>query len=274
MTYWAHLTRISWNRKTGPMPVATTPRDYCPTTCPLVRKCYPEAGKLKLHWNRVTGRIRGVPWGRFLKQIRSLPQKIPWRFGEAGDLPGDGNRIDWKALIGLARANGNRLGFGYTHYPPSKQNVAAIREALKRGLTINMSANSPGEADQLASLGVPVVTLLPSDTTENQMTPGGRPIVICAYDRDPRITCSRCLWCAKSDRKFIVGFPGRGTFRKHIDRVVTEREGWKRDKAGGKQTGVQSFQEVPDVPKQSVDRCVTDGVVGRPADQKAVGADR
>ena len=84
MPYWAHLTKWSSNRKTGKMPVATTPRDYCPVSCPLVNKCYPEAGKLNLHWDRVTNRVRGVSWGRFLDQIKSLPQKIPWRFGEAG----------------------------------------------------------------------------------------------------------------------------------------------------------------------------------------------
>jgi hypothetical protein len=205
------------------MPVATTPRDYCPVTCPLVRRCYPEAGKLKLHWDRVTRRVRGVPWGRFLKQVRGLPQKVPWRFGEAGDLPGDGRRIDRKALIDLARANGDRLGFAYTHYPATGQNIATIREAQRLGFTINLSANSPGEADQLASLRVPVVTLLPSDTTENTTTPEGRPVILCAYDR-AGITCDRCLWCAKPDRKFIVGFPGRGPFRKHIDRVVAERK--------------------------------------------------
>ena len=114
------------------------------------------------------------------------------------------------------------MGFGYTHYPATSQNVAAIREALKLGFTVNMSANSPGEADRLASLGVPVVTLLSSDTTKNLNTPGGWPIIICAFDR-AGITCDRCLWCAKPDRKFIVGFPGRGPFKRQIDRVVEQR---------------------------------------------------
>ena len=43
------LTRVSTNRKTGPIPVATSSSDTCPTTCPLLTGgCYGKGGPLRL----------------------------------------------------------------------------------------------------------------------------------------------------------------------------------------------------------------------------------
>ena len=40
-----HLTKVSSNRKTGPIPVSTTTSDSCPPTCSLKGAgCYAEQG--------------------------------------------------------------------------------------------------------------------------------------------------------------------------------------------------------------------------------------
>ena len=48
------LTLASRNRKTGPIPVATSSSDTCPSTCALLTKgCYAKTGPIKLVWDRV-----------------------------------------------------------------------------------------------------------------------------------------------------------------------------------------------------------------------------
>lgn len=208
-----HLTRISGNSKTGPIPVSTTSEDACPVTCPLKGNgCYAEQGKLAMHWRAVSERARGVGLDEFCDQIHKLPRRQLWRFAQAGDLPGDGAHIDGEALMKIVDANTGKRGFGYTHYDPLiPHNARMIAVANARGFAISMSANSLEHADELARLKVAaVVTLLPPDQLKATTTPEGRHVAVCPAAVRKDINCANCGVCAVIDRRTIIGFPAHG----------------------------------------------------------------
>ena len=212
MKHTYHLTRVSANRKTGPIPVSTTSKSTCPQACPLKGNgCYAESGPLALHWNAISQKDRGYDLDQFCHEIRRLPKGQLWRYGQAGDLPGDTHQIDAGSLQKIVAANRGRRGFTYTHYPPSEPaNARAVESANAQGFVINLSANNLEHADELADLGIaPVVTLLPEDQLKNTTTPAGRSVVVCpAVTRD--MDCARCGICA-TERTAIIGFPAHGT---------------------------------------------------------------
>jgi hypothetical protein len=221
------LTRVSLNRKTGPIPVATSSSDTCPTTCPLLTGgCYAKNGPLRLVWQGVDK--VGVDFAAFLNLIRALPRRQLWRYGQAGDLPPKSEDI-----VALAEANRGRPVIAYTH----RRDVGAIKtfkEVAKKGFHVNLSADSLVEADDLATTGLPVVVTL-SSTYERRdgetlrdfrnriggklrlKTPAGNQIAICPAtyaDTD----CARCHACAKPrPGGTIIGFPAHGASKRKID---------------------------------------------------------
>lgn len=69
----AHLTKVSTNVKTGPMPVSTTSKASCPDNCSLKGNgCYAESGPLGIHWSAVTKGNRGTDY--FLITEKRLPK--------------------------------------------------------------------------------------------------------------------------------------------------------------------------------------------------------
>lgn len=213
------LTRISSNIKTGPIPVSTSTKAWCPTGCTLKGNgCYADSGPLAIHWKRITEGVRGVEWGEFCGQIRKLPRDQLWRHNQAGDLPGDGEEIDADMLMQLCAANGGKRGFTYTHYDPFT-NRDAIAAANERGFTVNMSAESLEEADHFAALQCgPVVTLLPIGTKTQCKTPQGRRVVVCPATYREDVSCATCQLCQRQ-RDVIVGFPAHGTSKAKAQRV-------------------------------------------------------
>lgn len=214
-----HLVKISANRKTGPIPVSTSPASTCPVSCQLTKVCYAKYGPLAIHWAHVNSGRRGVPYDQFLNQIRSLPDGQLWRHNVAGDLPGPGDLIDRGMLDDLVDANRNRRGFTYTHKPvlDNPQNAEAVRRANQDGFTINLSANSIDQADRLVNLEVgPVVVVLEADQKGEIKTPAGNSVAVCPNAIDRRITCKDCRLCQHQDRKLIIGFPVHGSGRKHF----------------------------------------------------------
>ena len=207
-----HLTRVSSNAKTGPIPVSTASNDTCPAACPLKGNgCYAEQGPLALHWRAVNDGRRGGTLDELCAQIRALPKGQLWRYGQAGDLPGDGQQIDVDGLSKLALANKGRRGFAYTHYTPTGDNAQAIQAAVGAGFTINLSANSLEHADELSGLGIaPVATLLPPEQLEACRTPAGRLVAVCPASVGD-MDCARCGVCAAPHRKAIIGFPAHGS---------------------------------------------------------------
>ena len=198
------FTRVSGNRKTGPIPVTMTSRDSCPESCPLYRLgCYALTGPISWHWKKGCT----LDLDDLCQQIRSIPGGSLWRHNTAGDLPGTGEHIDTDALRKIARANRGRRGFTYTH---KRQGFDAMRAATAAGFTVNLSADNAAQADTLAAHGLPVVTIIPKDAPKVSRTPGGRKIVLCPAESSKKITCANCGLCANASRDYLIGFKPKG----------------------------------------------------------------
>ena len=234
-----YFTRISSNRKTGPMPVVTASKNTCPTSCPLQDNgCYADAGPLAILWREVTGGTRGITFSELCRKIRRLPRGQIWRYGQAGDLPGEGDGIDGEQLGQLAAANARRPAIVFTHKPPTAGNLKHLQAAADRGLHINLSADGLAEADELASTGFSVVTILSSEYGRRDgeglsayrarrrglpsYTPGGLRIAICpATYLD--VTCVECQVCSRPRvNGTIMGFPAHASGASRVDAVFME----------------------------------------------------
>ena len=85
-----HMTLVSGNTKVGPIPVTTTSKDSCPSTCSFKGNgCYAEGGHLAIHWNRLSAgqSSRELNLEQLCGAIKSLRFKQLWRHNQAGDLP-------------------------------------------------------------------------------------------------------------------------------------------------------------------------------------------
>lgn len=215
-SYHVHLSPVSSNAKTGPIPVSTTSKATCPVDCAMRAGCYADSGPLALHWRAVSDGARGTDWQTFVRTIEQLPDGQLWRHNQAGDLPGDGHTVDPVALGELVRANIGRRGFTYTHYRDAAS-LEWIKHANAWGFRVNLSANDLADADTLADTGAgPVVCVLPSTQTENTVTPKGRRVVVCPATQRDDVSCATCQLCAR-ERSTIVGFPAHGTRKRVID---------------------------------------------------------
>lgn len=226
----AHLTVRSRNTKTGPIPVSTSHKSSCPSTCPFIGAgCYAEAGPLALFWSKVNNGSTGTDWNTFCDSVAALPEGQLWRHNQAGDLPGMNTSIDAEKLALLVRANGGKRGFTFTHKPVSPAyggNADAIRDANTAGFTINLSADNLHHADELAALGIaPVVVVLPHDVdgaaTHTLKTPEGRTVSVCPATYREDTTCQTCELCQHQDRACIVGFPAHGSSRRKASRIAS-----------------------------------------------------
>ena len=79
-----HLTEVSSNKKTGPIPVSTTSSDTCPPACPFNDGgCYAKSGPLALHWKKVSEDQRGDDFDTFIDKIKKLPKNQLFRHNQA-----------------------------------------------------------------------------------------------------------------------------------------------------------------------------------------------
>lgn len=205
-----HLSRISTNAKTGPIPVSTSARATCPSTCKLQGNgCYAENFPLSLHWNKVSSGANALPYDEFISQIKALPKGQLWRHNQAGDLEHTNGIIDTKALLDLTRANVGRRGFTYTHHKMNKANRKVVAWANTCGFTVNLSADSLAQADALLALGIaPVVAIVPPGWKGD--TPAGNKVTVCPAQRMEHMTCAVCKLCANPNRHAIVAFEAHG----------------------------------------------------------------
>lgn len=243
-----HFMPVSQNAKTGPIPVSITERASCWPGCALYENgCYAETGALAMHWDRVSHGTAGGLWSEFCAKIAALRPGRLWRYAQAGDLPGDGAAIDGALLQELVMANAGKPVIAFTHKPVLSEDPVAIENrvliaiAVKAGFTVNLSADNPDHADQLAALGIaPVVTVLARayarrairhrfkrqkdlwaetigdwrDRTASlpRHTPAGRRIAVCPATYSDA-TCKSCGACARV-RDAVIGFPAHGAWRK------------------------------------------------------------
>ena len=237
--------QISRNSKIGAISASYTTKKACPNSCPLKNAgCYSDGGHSAIAWQAVTNEKRGASFAEFLQDIKTKVIKgALWRHNVAGDLVSDGETIDREALAGLVKANKGKRGFTYTHHQvlDHKGNREAVRDANKRGFTINLSGNNPAHADKLASLGIaPVVTILPQEYQKTKKesladykkrlaelprkTPQGRAIAVCPATFIEAVNCANCGLCQNNHRRSIVGFPAHGFRKAKADQIATKRE--------------------------------------------------
>lgn len=220
-----HLTKKSSNPKTGRIPVSTSTAKTCPSSCPLRNNgCYAEHTLLTQHWKKVTEGNRGDTFADFCSQVASLPEGQLWRHNQAGDLPGVGDRLAIRQLEQLVKANKGKRGFTYTHKPlKTKEERKAVKQAVKEGFAINLSANNLTHADALVKLNIaPVVTIVPEDHPHLSFTPKGHRVVVCPAQYMDKVTCESCKLCAVSDRPCIVAFQAHGSRKKIVDALSKE----------------------------------------------------
>jgi len=219
-----HITPKSKNVKVGKMAVTTSTATTCPTSCPFKSNgCYADSGPLKLHWDKVTRKERGDDWSTFIDKIKNLPTGSKWRHNQAGDLPGDMEKLDDKKCVELAKANKGKRGFTYTHYDvlDNFQNAITVNIMNHLGFTVNVSANNLEHADKLCDLNIaPVATVLPIEQTTNTVTPKGRKVVVCPATYKDDVSCASCMLCEKWDRNVVVGFPAHGTSKKKASAIA------------------------------------------------------
>lgn len=215
------LILVSGNRKTGPMPVSSTDAASCPDACGLKNKgCYAEYGNTYTHWRRVSR--FGVPWAAFCRMVRAcIGRGQIWRHNEAGDLPGEGDRLDVALLGDLVAAQEGKRGFTFTHKPLRRPHEkAAIRMANRMGFTVNLSADSLVDADRKADWNVgPVAVVLPRDAPTKMRTPAGRHVIVCPNET-VGIQCVNCQLCAIPTRKAIIGFRAHGQGKHMVSEIV------------------------------------------------------
>lgn len=241
LSFWStiirfHLTPISTNRKTGPMPVVTATPDTCPTSCALRGNgCYAEAGHLGMFWKKLaSGKVAGFGFKELLIKIKALPRGQIWRYAQAGDLPD--SRDD---VLALAAANRKRPAIAYTH----KHDFETYRLAADQGFNINLSADSFVEADELATTGLPVVVVISSEFQREPdeslrefrdrvggrltlSTPGGNKVAICPATYLESANCLSCGVCAKPRAGgAMIGFPAHGASKRKVDQRLRNNEG-------------------------------------------------
>lgn len=221
------FTRISHNKKTGPIPVTSSESATCPTACPLKKNgCYAELSFTGIHWRKLDAG-QGISWNTLCDNIAKLPAGTTWRHNVMGDLPHDNQLISWTMVYALIDANKGKRGFTYTHHliegasVTASENRDTIRRMNQAGFTVNLSANSPEHADTLADLDAgPVVCMVAEDTPKLSHTPAGRTIVVCPAVTTEDMDCARCQLCAKGDRASIIGFPVHGAAKKKAQNVI------------------------------------------------------
>jgi hypothetical protein len=217
------LTLESKNGKTGPIPVSTSERATCPTTCPFYNKgCYAKYGPAAIQWRKVSAAERGSDWQDFCNKIKDLPDNQLWRHNQAGDLPHNEGNIDYKKLRQLIFANKDKRGYTYSHHVLNDHNRVCIENANMMGFTVNASTESVEAADKvMTEYGIPAVAVVHSSKTDRfYKTESGRKVITCPATIHDNVSCATCGLCQQADREFIIAFPAHGTAKKTVNEIV------------------------------------------------------
>ena len=223
-TYF-HLSRVSSNKKTGPIAVTTTAKSSCPASCGMREVCYAASGPLALHWAAVSNGSRSSEWRKHLNDLESLPFGSPLRLNQAGDLVASASgRLSRAFLNGLlAVVKSRRLqAWTYTHHDHTVgDNGQLLRRANREGLRINVSTETEESADLAIASGLPAVLAVSSDETRTVWrTPDRNLVKVCpAQLRDT--DCNRCMLCHKRGSKVIIAFLAHGSRKSRANQQLT-----------------------------------------------------
>ncbi len=217
----------SSNKKTGPMPQCYVHRNTCPTVCPLrnYHGCYGDSPRTNLVWRRLD-RGEGITWNELCNKVSSLREL--WRYGVIGDLPGKNYHINTRLMMQLCDANDYNQCMTYTHKWMQNHaiNILKIKRINDRGITVNLSANTMHDVDDLVYLGLPITIMtkeypkyyLCHETTIVQ-TPKLNRVMLCRHYTHG-MQCIDCGLCSRVHR-IPIGLPVHGTFRKRAAIVAS-----------------------------------------------------
>jgi hypothetical protein len=221
-----HLTQESSNRKTGEIPVSSSPRQTCPASCPFAggNGCYGDNHGLNFHWDKVSDGSRGVNAGEFFRLIAALLPGTLWRHNQVGDLPATAaGKISRRFLKGLIAANKGKRGYTYSHHDLSLgENLSLLRMANRQGFTVNASTETESAADSAIASGLPAVLTVAS--TEQRITwptAGGNRVVTCPAQRVNDLTCKACELCFKRPRKLVIAFVAHGSGKNKVNAAIS-----------------------------------------------------
>lgn len=220
-----HLSRVSSNKKTGPIAVTTTSKNSCPASCGMRSACYAATGPLALHWSAVSDGRRSKQWRDHLDDLATLPIGSALRLNQAGDLvAGATGRLSRAFLFGLVDVVKRRKlqAWTYTHHDHTcGDNAALLRRANREGLTVNVSTETEESADRAIASGLPAVLAVSSQEARKAWrTAEGNLVKVCpAQCRDT--DCSRCMLCHRRGSKVIIAFLAHGTRKKAADAMLT-----------------------------------------------------
>lgn len=218
-----HLTPVSSNVKTGPIPVSTSSRATCdPAACPFFgHGCYAETGPLALHWRAVSDGTRGTDWPTFLERIRRLPPKQLWRHNQAGDLVKLATAAGRRMLAELTQANRGRRGYTYSHHKRTPAAVAAMKAATAQGFTVNASCQTERQADAAMAQGLRAVFVVPADDPRTiWCTADGNRAIVCPAQRFEGMDCARCQLCQSRPQNVAIVFRAHGTGRRAAESAI------------------------------------------------------
>jgi len=219
-----HLTALSSNKKTGPIPVSTSSAQLCPATCTLKDVCYAKSGPLAIHWRKVSSGERGVNWPEFLVQINQLPHGQFWRHNQAGDIYEPGSVIGARALEDLTAANRGRKGYTYTHHELTPRTIQALKVATANGFTVNASTETETAADSAVAHGlrtVLVVTAAAAKSGWHWLTAGGNKVIVCPFDRFKGMNCNKCRLCHSRPQNIIIAFIAHGSSKAKVEQLLS-----------------------------------------------------
>lgn len=155
----------------------------------------------------------------FLTKVKRIKRNQLWRHNVAGDLLNTAGQIDAGFLSDLVAANKGKRGFAYTHHLPELgDNINLIKKANEGGFTVNLSANNPAQAVEYHKLGVPVVSVVPTNQTGNFKKDGVQ-FIACPATYRENMTCADCQLCQKADRKCVVTFPAHGSAKRKVNEM-------------------------------------------------------
>jgi len=218
-----HLTRVSSNIKTGPIPVSTSSKATCPASCPFRGNgCYAESGPLAIHWSNVTKGDRGTGLREFMAAIAALPVDQLWRHNQAGDLPHTAGKISRRFIRAIIRANKGRRGYTYSHHKLELgENLPLIRQANRQGFTVNISTESEHAADSAIVAGLPAVLAVPSSETRiTWQTAAGNHVLVCPAQRSDTKTCADCQLCHARGKRVVIAFLAHGTSKRKAEQAI------------------------------------------------------
>jgi len=218
-----HLTRVSSNAKTGPIPVTTSSRATCSPSCPFFENgCYAESGPLAIHWGKVTRAERGVSFRDHCADLASLPRQQLTRVNQAGDLPHTAGRISRAFIKGMVKACRSIRAYTYTHHSLNLgENLALLRYANRNGLTVNVSTETEKAADSAIAAGLPAVLAVTADESRNAWrTPAGNLVMVCPAQRRDT-DCASCELCQKRGKRVVIAFKAHGTGKRKANAAIT-----------------------------------------------------